>query len=115
MAYSEDLRERVVRAIQKGGRSQRQIALDYEVSQSFVEEVWRRYRETGSWHIKRWQPGPKPQLEAQTEILRAHVQEHPDATLAERCEEVLGSHGKPVSASTMSRMLKRLGITHKKR
>jgi transposase len=115
MAYSDDLRERVVRAIQKGERTQRQIAADFEVSRSFVEETWRRYRETGSWQIKTWQPGPKAQLNEQADTLRAHVKAHPDMTLEARCEQVLGREGKPVSPSTMSRTLKRLGITNKKR
>ena len=114
MAYSEDLRARVIKAIQRGDRSQRQIAEDFDVSRSFVEEIWRRYRETGSWERKIWQAGPTPKLAEQVDALRAHVQAHPDATLEARCQHMLGSDGKPVSAITMSRMLKRLGITHKK-
>jgi transposase len=115
MAYSADLRERVVKAVERGERTQRQIAADFGVSRSFVEEVWRRYRETGSWEIKTWTPGPAAQLAAQAEMLHEHVQTHPDMTLEARCQQVLGSDGKPVHPSTMSRMLKRLGITHKKR
>ena len=30
MAYSQDLRERVLRAVERGERSQREIAEDYE-------------------------------------------------------------------------------------
>lgn len=115
MAYSNDLRERVVKAVQRGERTQRQIAVDFEVSRSFVEEVWRRYRETGSWEIKTWTPGPPAQLATQAQTLREHVQTHPDMTLEARCEAVPGKDGRPVHPSTMSRMFKRLGITHKKR
>jgi transposase len=54
MAYSQDLRERVVRAVQRGDRTQKAIAEDFGVSLSFVEEVWRRQRETGRCAVKVW-------------------------------------------------------------
>lgn len=116
MAYSHDLRERVVHAIQRGDRSQRGIAEDFEVSLSFVEEVWRRYRETGSCAIKVWRPGPRPKLSGQSprQRLQAEVKQQPGVTLEELCERVRTEDGQKVSASAMSRTLSRLGITHKK-
>ena len=42
MAYSQELRDRIVRAVEQGKRSQRQIAEDFGVSKSCVEEMWRR-------------------------------------------------------------------------
>ena len=115
MAYSQDLRERVVRAVQRGDRTQQAIARDFGVSRSFVEEIWRRQRETGSCAIKEWRPGPKPLLMEQGERLRAEVEAHPDALLTQLCERVRASDGSKVSQSSMSRMLRRLKITRKKR
>ncbi len=115
MAYSPDLRERVVRAIQRGDRSQAEIASDYEVSLSFGEEVWRRYRETGSWAIKVWRPGPRPKLSGQEERVRAELAQHPDLRLSDLCERVRASDGGAVSISAMSRLVQRLGLTRKKR
>ncbi len=46
-AYSSDLRERVKRAVEKGG-SCRQVAAQYEVSVSFVVKLMQRWRERGT-------------------------------------------------------------------
>jgi transposase len=114
MAYSEDLRERVVRAVERGDRTQQAVAEDFEVSLSFVEETWRRYRETGSWAVKVWTHGPKPKLSERSEQLRAEVAAHPDVKLEQLCERVPLADGSRVSVSAMSRMLRRLKITRKK-
>lgn len=115
MAYSQDLRERVLRAVERGERSQREIAEDYEVSLSFVERAWRRYRETGATGIKHWRHGRAQKLAgAGEEKLQALLASQPDLRLTELCEQVKDKAGQAVSASTMSRVLKRLGITHKK-
>jgi transposase len=115
MAYSQDLRERVVRAVERGERSQREIAEDYEVSLSFVERNWRRYRESGQIGIKQWQHGRVPRLAgAGEERLRTILAEQPDQRLEELCQAVKDKDGKAVSVSSMSRALKRLGISHKK-
>ena len=73
MAYSQDLRERVVRAVERGDRSQTEVAEEYGVSRSFVEEVWRRYRETGSCAIKVWHHGPRAKLAASRDYLGVAV------------------------------------------
>jgi transposase len=115
MAYSQDLRERVIGAIQRGDRSQREIAEDFEVSRSFVERVWRRFRETDSCSIKTWRHGPARRLAGSGEqSLRVVVAERPDLQLEELCEQVKAKNGNSVSISTMSRELKRLGIRRKK-
>jgi transposase len=115
MAYSQDLRERVVKAIERGDRTQPQVAKDFQVSLSFVEELWRRYRETGSCAIKEWQHGPRAKLADQEEALRAAVAAKPDARLADLCQEVHAADGTQVSPSALGRALRRLKITRKKR
>jgi transposase len=115
MAYSQDLRERVVKAIARGDRSQAQVAEDFAVSLSFVEELWRRYRETGSCAVKEWHHGPRAKLVDQEAALRAAVAAKPDVKLADLCEQVRAADGARVSESAMSRALRRLKITRKKR
>ncbi len=115
MAYSQDLRERVVKAIQRGDRSQAQVAEDFGVSLSFVEEVWRRYRETGSCAVKVWHHGPRAKLTGQEAVLRAAVAAKPDMRLTDLCEQVRAADGSRVSANAMSRALRRLKLTRKKR
>lgn len=61
-------------------------------------------------------PGRPPTIgPAHAEALRAQVAQHPDATLAEHCRYWTGSHATSVSVATMSRAIRRLGITVKKR
>jgi transposase len=114
MAYSQDLRERVVRAVERGDRTQQAVAEDFEVSLSFVEETWRRYGVTGNCAVKVWKHGPKPKLSERSEQLRAEVKAHPDVKLAQLCERVPVADGSQVSVSAMSRMLQQLKITRKK-
>jgi len=46
--------------------------------------------------------------------LAAQVATHPDATLAQHCAVWDQAHGVRVSVATMSRVIRRLGITVKK-
>lgn len=47
VAYSKDLRSRVIAADVAQEVSQRQLAARFKVSLSFVQRVLRRYRQTG--------------------------------------------------------------------
>ncbi len=47
-AYSHDLRDRTVAALEARQRSREQIAQTFGVSRSFVQKLWRRWQETGS-------------------------------------------------------------------
>jgi transposase len=47
-AYSQDLRERILRAVQDREESQGMIAQRFAVSRSFVERLWQRWRRTRS-------------------------------------------------------------------
>jgi transposase len=47
-------------------------------------------------------------------LLEEDLQEHPFATLRERCEYVEAISGVSVSRSTMCRAIARIGSTHKK-
>jgi transposase len=115
MAYSQDLRERVVKAVERGDRSQLEVAEGFGVSLSFVEEVWRRYRRTGSCAVKVWRHGRHAKLGGQEAALRAAVARKPDVKLTDLCQQVPTADGTPVSVSAMSRTLRRLKITRKKR
>lgn len=59
--------------------------------------------------------GVKPLLdEGALELLKALVKEHPDATLAELCDEVLEQRGIQVSTPTMCTALQKLDLGRKK-
>lgn len=114
-AYSADFRRKVVQAYETGQGSQRALAQLFGVSLSFVQELWQRYRQTGSVAPKPHGGGnPGKVLKHLAEVARLHAQQ-PDASLAERCAQLAESVQVRVSRMTMSRALARLELTRKKR
>jgi transposase len=109
MAYSMDLRERVIGAWDESGDAE-EVAATFGVSRSWVHRLAQRRRETGSI-------APKPQtkfrsrvLAGQEERLAALIRLRPDATLAE-LREALGTSA---ALSTVWLEIDRLGVTVKK-
>lgn len=112
-AYSEDLRERVVRAVAIG-TPRDEVAATFAVSTATITRWLRLQRETGSL-APRSVPGPVAvKTEAVMASLPERLVEHADATLGEQCSWWRGVSGVQVSTATMSRALTRLGHTRKK-
>jgi transposase len=110
--YSLDLRERVLKDCDAGMRSE-DVAEKYTVSASWVYDLRKKRRETGSIAPKKQRHGQKPKLEPYEKEVRQVVADHPDATLAEFCE-MLSKHVS-VSTTTLCDFLRHLKITRKKR
>jgi transposase len=113
-AYSEDLRERVVRAVAIG-TPRDEVAATFAVSVPTITRWLRLKRETGSLTPK---PVPGPvavKTEAVLAALPERLVESADATLAEQCSWWRETSGVQVSTATMSRALTRLGCSRKKR
>ena len=111
---SQDLRRRIVRAVEKGS-SIRQAAARYEVSPSAAVKLMRRLRQTGSVIPERIGGHRRPVLEPHQELLRSLVDAKSGITLAEIQAE-LRARGIEVQAlSTIHLMLRRLDLTHNKR
>lgn len=111
-AYSPDLRERILAAVERGKGSLRDLADLFLVSLSSIVRLLRRYRASGSLLPKPHAGGPCPLLDAAAcERLHALVREQPDATLA----ELQARLGIPCSLSTICRALQRLGLSRKKK
>ena len=113
--YSTDLRERVVRAYEKGEGSIRQLARRYEVSKNTVQAWLNRKRSTGSVTPLRATGGKVSQLVGFEERLEAMVQSHPDYTIAQYCETWWKQQGVAVAESTMCRWLQQRELTLKKK
>ena len=113
--YSQDLRDRVVQDVNCGACSQSDAAVKYSVSLSFVQKLMKRVRETGSTAAKLATGGVKRRLVEAEKLIRAEVKHNPDVTLNTLCEQVEAEVGVRSDDSMMSRELKRLGITLKKR
>jgi transposase len=111
-AYSPDLRERILSAVERRKGSLRELADLFLVSLSCVERLLRRYRTSGSLRPKPHAGGPRPLLDADAcQRLRDLVREQPDATLA----ELQARLGISCSLSTLCRALQRLGLSRKKK
>ena len=111
---SLDLRERIVRAVEKGS-SIRQAALRFEVSPSAAVKLMCRVRASGSPAPARFGGHRRPVLDDHATLVRSLLEARPDATLVEIQAE-LAQQGIVVGAtSTILRWLRRAGLTRKKR
>jgi transposase len=113
-AYSNDLRERVVRVVAEG-RPMREAARRFGVSVSAVKRYVVRQQETGSLTPKPIPGCPRRIGPGQEAILRARLAAEPDATVLEQCAWWAEHRGQRLSEATMWRAMRRLGWTHKKR
>jgi transposase len=104
-AYSMDLRERVVAAVD-AGMTQPQAAAVFGVSQRTVERYLARRRATGSLAASEQRHGPEPTVRRQLQAwLPARLDAAADATLAEHVAAFGAAGGQPVSLSAMSRAI----------
>jgi transposase len=111
-AYSNDLRERIVAAVERGDHSLRQLALLFSVSLSCIVRLLQHLRRTGSVQPKPHAGVPTRKLDAAAEArLLKLVRAQPDATLAELRDRL----GIPCCLMTIARALQRHQITRKKK
>jgi transposase len=108
MAYSQDLRDRVLAAYDRGMKS-KQIADVFQVSRSWARRVKQRRRETGETSARR--AGSPGVVRVDRVELERLVREHPDATLVQLRERL----GVRCALSTISAALRGMGFTFKKK
>ncbi len=113
-AYSEDLRERVVEAVD-AGKGKDEVAATFRVSVPSINRWLRLRRETHKLEPKPVPGRPSIKGKALDEGLVEQLREHPDATIAEHCELWRERTATSVSSATMSRAMKRAEWTLKKR
>jgi transposase len=80
--YSQDLRERVIAAVDTGTGAYVAAPL-FRVSVSYIYKALIRRRTTGEVTARPSGGGPKPKLAPHDDALHARVVAHPDATLEE--------------------------------
>ena len=113
-AYSQDLRQRVVRAVD-AGQSQAEIAKTFAVSVATIKRYLKQRRETGHVLAKAIPGRPAHKGALLQAHLRAQLEAHPDATREEHCRLFQAEHGLEVSTASISRARASLGWTRKKR
>ncbi len=113
MAYSKDLRARLIRSVEKG-RSARSQAKLFEVDPSTAVKWMQVYRAEARAAPKPHRGGRRSRLDAHVEWLKARVAAQADITLAELCAE-LAARGVAASKSGLSRFFARIGYSFKKK
>jgi len=111
-AYSQDLRERVVRACDEYRGTRRQIAELFGVSTAWIRRLLQRRRDTGSFAALPHAGGPPIKMTGERcQRLLVLVHECPDATLAELRDRLEIA----VHPTTLFYALRRLRCTLKKK
>lgn len=114
-SYSEDLRARVLAAID-GGMAARSVASVFRVSVSYIYKALIRRRRTGEVSASsRRGHRPRKLTPAQEAALAAHIAAHPDITLAALQTWLAGEHAVRLSNGAMWSAVDRLGLSFKKR
>lgn len=108
--YSDDLRQKVLDAIDNGTRKSHASRL-FNISRNTIDLWLKRREETGSVSaIRDYRRGPQGKI-ADLEQFRAFAREHGHRTqkgMAEQWQE-------PISDHAISKALRRIGFTRKKR
>jgi transposase len=111
-AYSQDLRDRVLRAVERG-ESPTEIAERFEVSRVWVYQVSDRFKETGergSLRVGGYRRSRVADMEA---TLRGWLKLEPDLTLAELCER-LAKQGVEIKVPALWHQLNKWNLSLKK-
>jgi transposase len=112
-AYSADLRERVLADCEAGlGRAA--AARRYRVGERTVYRWLSEARDEGRRSARPHTGGPRPLVAGTEDTLRELVAGDNDATLAEQAGAYAARTGRKLSASTLCRAFRRLGLTRKK-
>jgi transposase len=108
-AYSPEFRRDVLAACDAGGGT-RAVALKFNVSESWVRRIKQERRETGKVAPSRTRRRT-PSWASLADGIRAAIKEKPDRTLEELKEHLKTK----LSTQTLSRALRALKLTFKKR
>lgn len=113
-AYSEDLRQRIVEAVERG-MPRTDVVTTFRVSLATIKRYLKQWRATGQLTVKPRPGRPATKGAALAAQLDHLLETEPDATLADLCQQWAASSGLLVSSATMSRVVRRHGWTRKKR
>src|SRR5215203_4834748 len=116
-AYSEDLRQKVVEAVQQRGTSKSEAARLFSISLSSVKRYTRLASrgEPLTPRTPRKGGGRPPKAdELTTKLLQEDIRTRPAATVEERRRFLMRFAGKNLSEPTLRRLLKRMGFSRKK-
>ena len=111
-AYSQDLRERVLRALDRGDRPT-EIARRFEVSRIWVYQVRNRVRQTGQRSSFQIGGHRRSRLAGMETALRGWIAAKPELTLVQ-LQERLAERGLSIKVGALWHQLNQWGLTFKK-
>lgn len=113
--YSEDLRLRVVHAVESG-KSTREVAKLFQVSSSFVSDIHQCWKQTGHVHAKPIGGYRRAVLEPYEDVIKAQLTDHPSMTLKELQSWLDREQSLRLSISAIDKFLRhKLGYRYKKK
>ena len=112
-AYSENLRKKIVAAIEQRGMSKAEATRAFDVSLSSVKRYARTARRGDSLTPKKSPGRPRIVDEKAQVLLKEDVKERPAATISQRRRFLEHITGTDLSDSTVRRLMKRLGFSQK--
>jgi transposase len=114
-AYSQDLRDRVIDAVERGGMSRRAAARRFGVSESIAVKWLERLERHGSREPVGHGGHRASKLMPHRDFLEAARAEKSDITLQALCDRLLTERDVKADTGMMSRFFQRIGVTFKKR
>src|SRR6266568_3297520 len=109
-AYSQDLRQRVLRAIDQG-KSQAEVAETFAISTATIKRYLKARRESG--HVSPKAIPGRPSIKG-TALQAEQLKANPNATREQHGHLWEASHGVKVSPASITRARQALGWTRKK-
>ena len=113
-AYSVDLRQRVLDALERG-MPRSEVVTTFQVSDGSIKRWLKRQRDHSSLEPTKPSGRPRTLKPSDDTSVRRLLELTPDATLAEHTEQWNELHDTPISHWTFGRAARRLGFTRKKR
>ena len=113
-AYSQDLRERVIAAVEREGLSRRAAARRYRIGVATAVR-WLRALSQGRRQARPAGGDRRSRLPSHEAWLLALIAAEPDLILIEIAQRLLAEHGVKADAGMLSRFYTRRGISFKKK
>jgi transposase len=113
-AYSEDLRRKVVEAVEQRGTSKSEVARLLGISLSSVKRYTRLASQGEPLTPRKGGGRPPIADDATRKLLEEDIRTRPSATIRERRRFLDKVAGKNLSEVTLRRLMKRMGFSRKK-
>ena len=115
LPYPTELRARVVAAVEQGEYPIPEIASLFSVGKTFIKKMLRLHRRGESLAPRRGEREQPLLQEKELAVLKAAIEEQPDATLPELAQMLAAKRQLVVSPSTICRAAQKLNLPRKKK